>query len=222
MIRCNLAILLAERNLRITKVSKDTGISRTTLTSLSSNKAQGIQFDTINTLCNYLNVNPNKLITHSPIDIKLEKLEIREIEVNNRSTGNSMHPTSLDLTIEVNKKGRSFKCDTCGCVYIDAYDEDIYNEETGGYDEILSIGHLEIFIDLYNEESNQDNEDIAEENLILIDAFKGLPIPFINDLKNEVINKIIHELKLQLDINFREDFNIQYDVDFYWDERLVK
>ena len=222
MIRCNLAILLAERNLRITKVSKDTGISRTTLTSLSSNKAQGIQFDTINTLCNYLNVNPNQLITHSPIDVKLKRVLIEDLEINNCSTDNSIKPTSLDLTIEITKKGRPFKCYTSGCIYVKAYNEDLYNEETGEYDKILSISKLEIFIDLYSEEDNPDNEDISEENLVLIDTFKNLPISFINDLKSEIVNEIIYEIDSQLKINFREDFNIQYDIDFYWDERLIK
>jgi len=64
MIRCNLSVLLAERSLKITKVSKDTGISRTTLTSLSNNQAQGIQFETMDTLCNYLNVKPSDLFRH--------------------------------------------------------------------------------------------------------------------------------------------------------------
>ena len=46
MIACNLSVLLAERNLKISQVSKATGISRTTLTSLALNNAKGIQFDT--------------------------------------------------------------------------------------------------------------------------------------------------------------------------------
>lgn len=71
MIRCNLSILLAERNLKITQVSKDTGISRTTLTSLSSNYSQGIQFDTVNTLCNYLKITPEQLISYIPVDIEI-------------------------------------------------------------------------------------------------------------------------------------------------------
>ena len=219
MIRCNLAILLAERNLRITKVSKDTGISRTTLTSLSSNKAQGIQFDTINTLCNYLNINPNQLITHTPIDVKLKEVLIDDLEINNRSTDNSIKPTSLELTIEITKNGRPFNCYTSGSIYVEAYNENLFNEETGDYSKILSIGKLEIFIELYSEEDNPDNADIVEENLVLIDTFNNLPISFINDLKNEIVNKITYEIGSKLNTRyFREDFNIH----FYWDERLIK
>ena len=61
MIVCNLAVLLAERGLKITKVSKDTGLSRTTLTALYYNRGQGIQLDTMDTLCNYLKITPNEL-----------------------------------------------------------------------------------------------------------------------------------------------------------------
>lgn len=69
MLKCNLAILLAERNLKITKVSKDTGISRTTLTSLYYNNAKGIQFETLNTLCQYLSVYPDSLLQYLPIEV---------------------------------------------------------------------------------------------------------------------------------------------------------
>ena len=74
MIRCNLSVLMAERNLKITKVSKDTGISRTTLTSLANNYSQGIQFETFNTLCMYFNVNPKELFSFIPIDIEIWNL----------------------------------------------------------------------------------------------------------------------------------------------------
>lgn len=67
-----LAILLAERNLKITKVSKDTGISRTTLTYLANNYTQGIQFDTLNKLCIYLKVKPQDFFDFIPIDIDLK------------------------------------------------------------------------------------------------------------------------------------------------------
>ena len=43
----NLSILLAERRLTISKAAQDTGISRTTLTALTSRSARGIQFDTL-------------------------------------------------------------------------------------------------------------------------------------------------------------------------------
>lgn len=70
MLKCNLAVLLAERKLKISKVSADTGISRTTLTALSSNQSQGIQFDTLNTICAYLRVTPAEFFCYAPFEFK--------------------------------------------------------------------------------------------------------------------------------------------------------
>ena len=68
----NLAVLLAERRLTISKVSRDTGISRTTLTALAGRSARGIQFDTLNALCQYLKVGPDALLAYLPFDLALE------------------------------------------------------------------------------------------------------------------------------------------------------
>lgn len=66
MIMNRLSLLLAERQLKITKVSNDTKISRTTLTSLMKNESRMIQLETINTLCLYLDVTPGDLIEFIP------------------------------------------------------------------------------------------------------------------------------------------------------------
>ena len=67
MIHCNLNVLLAQRNLKISDVHKDTGISRTTLTSLAYGHAKGIQFDTLSTLCDYLHVDASELLSDQPV-----------------------------------------------------------------------------------------------------------------------------------------------------------
>ncbi|MDQ0175985.1 helix-turn-helix domain-containing protein [Bacillus chungangensis] len=64
MIKCNLAVLMAERGLNITKLSKDTGISRNALSSLYHNTGKGIQYDTLDTLCDYFDVPVERLLTH--------------------------------------------------------------------------------------------------------------------------------------------------------------
>ncbi|MDT2760490.1 helix-turn-helix domain-containing protein [Enterococcus xiangfangensis] len=69
MIRNNLALLLTERNLKITKVANDTKISRTTLTALNQNDNKMIQMDTINTLCRYLKITPCDFFDYVPFDV---------------------------------------------------------------------------------------------------------------------------------------------------------
>ncbi len=86
MIFCNLKVLLAQRNISISKMSEDTQISRTTLTALCSNKSGGIQFDTLNMICSYLNVLPHEVILFSPysIDFSIDPLNhIVQIQVKN-------------------------------------------------------------------------------------------------------------------------------------------
>lgn len=66
MIESNLSVLLAERGLKITTVSKDTGISRTTLTALCNDYSGGIKFDTLDTLCEYLDIEPKDFFNYTP------------------------------------------------------------------------------------------------------------------------------------------------------------
>ena len=54
MVKSNLPVLMAERLLKITTLSEETGISRTTLTNLYYSKAKGIQFQTLVALCKFL------------------------------------------------------------------------------------------------------------------------------------------------------------------------
>lgn len=65
MIKSNLAVLMAERGLKIADVYKETGISKTTLMALSDNKSQGVQFETIDKLCNFFGVTPDSFFVFS-------------------------------------------------------------------------------------------------------------------------------------------------------------
>lgn len=59
--RIKLWKLLAERNLKITQVCEDTGLSRPTLNSIKYGRSKGVQLETINVLCNYLRITPGEL-----------------------------------------------------------------------------------------------------------------------------------------------------------------
>lgn len=69
LIRNRLSVLLAERNLKITRVSKDTGIARSTITSITQNDAKMIQLETINSLCIYLGITPCEFFEFSEFDV---------------------------------------------------------------------------------------------------------------------------------------------------------
>ena len=88
MIKSNLAVLLAERGMKISKVAEQTGVSRTTLTALSYNHCMGVQFDTINALCHCLGVSPGDLISFFPADYTLSECHVwRDENVADQGTG---------------------------------------------------------------------------------------------------------------------------------------
>ncbi|MGE2985438.1 helix-turn-helix domain-containing protein [Streptococcus pyogenes] len=66
MIKTNFAVLMAERGLKIADVYEDTGISKTTLMALSENTGKGVQFDTVDKLCNYLGIELKDFFVYSP------------------------------------------------------------------------------------------------------------------------------------------------------------
>ena len=68
---------MAERGLKIADVYNDTGISKTTLMALSENKGKGIQFETIDKLCNYLNISPQDFFVYSPFLVEYIENEIQ-------------------------------------------------------------------------------------------------------------------------------------------------
>lgn len=66
MIRNKFSVILGEKLLRISKVAQDTGISRTTLTNLYFRRAQGVTFEVLDKLCNYLECDVNDLFEYKP------------------------------------------------------------------------------------------------------------------------------------------------------------
>ena len=54
MMNCILDQFIWERRITISKIAKETGISRTTLTNLKRNNEKGIQFQTLALLLQYL------------------------------------------------------------------------------------------------------------------------------------------------------------------------
>ena len=72
MIVCNLSTIMAKHKIKISKLSADTGISRTTLTALYYGSGKGIQFDTADTLCIYFGIGLEELFTVLPFTISVQ------------------------------------------------------------------------------------------------------------------------------------------------------
>lgn len=68
MLRNNLAVLLSERQIRISKLANDTGISRTTLTAMATNSSKMVQIETVNKICQALDITPSFFFEYVPFD----------------------------------------------------------------------------------------------------------------------------------------------------------
>lgn len=138
MIKTNFSVLIAERGLKIADVYEDTGISKTTLMALAENTGKGVQFDTVDKLCNYLGVELKDFFTYVPYTWKIsfktvsvkESKEYEYIVVNLKSK-NSEKDYFLNLYTKTANSydfpldDESYKLFT----YIDLDERDSYYEE---------------------------------------------------------------------------------------------
>lgn len=83
MIKCNLAVLLAEKGLKMVDVINRTGIAKATIRALYHNTGKGIQFETLNTLCEFLDITPGEFFSH--IDFEVEILDAHEPFINEKT-----------------------------------------------------------------------------------------------------------------------------------------
>ncbi|MDE1989353.1 MAG: helix-turn-helix transcriptional regulator [Betaproteobacteria bacterium] len=66
MIRCHLSRLMGERKIKISDLSRDTGINRGTATRLYYETAERVEMNVINSLCEYFNCSVNDLLEYVP------------------------------------------------------------------------------------------------------------------------------------------------------------
>lgn len=110
MIRNRLAELLAERGIRISKVANDIpNLSRNTISATAQNESKMIQLETINSLCQYLEISPNDFFEYLPFDVSTNISEIQPLKIvnagkDNEPIGATLSIFDYDLFISVSKK----------------------------------------------------------------------------------------------------------------------
>jgi len=61
VIKCHLSRLMGEEKVKISDVSRETGLHRNTVTALYYENAKRIDFDTMDKLCRYFDCTPGEL-----------------------------------------------------------------------------------------------------------------------------------------------------------------
>lgn len=172
MVYCNLAVLLAERHLRISSVSADTGISRTTLTALCQNAGKGVQTDTINTLCMYLNIGVGDLFSFYPFDISISDC--------------TYYSTDGTADLVFNYISRQYNGEISCAAEI----------SIGSYQFPDQGCYAVIALREYEPQTEQD----AYINGLIRAAFKTLPVSFVEMLKSEIADKVISSLTYESNV----------------------
>lgn len=73
MIKCHLSRVLGERRLKISEVSRDTGINRGTLTRLYHETAERLELDVLDGLCWNLDAHCTSFSSTSPIELTVPR-----------------------------------------------------------------------------------------------------------------------------------------------------
>lgn len=191
MILCNLSNLIAEKRTNISIVSRDTGISRTTLTSLCNNYCMGVQLDTVNKLCKYFDVGIEQLLLYSKYDIdvcsQMPYFEIEQIPLPSVLEG--------EYLIVISYAEREIKCSISSNIRF--------------HYEKARIEWLEVDLELWEDEFNPD---LVEENRILRKVLSELQSPFKAWLRYKIECRICTEYDDYLIDGY--DLTINYPSEF--------
>lgn len=175
MIFCNLAELMANKNVNISTVARQTGISRTTLTALRYNMFRGIQVETLDALCKYFDIKPDKLLLFSKYGIEI-KTRVDDYDV-------EREPTHATATIEfiISTGTVVIECETCCNLYFSWYNANV---------------SISADIDYFEPEVNPEDDELYEQNAMLKKVLKSLESGIINYYEEEIKRLLINELDL--------------------------
>lgn len=194
MIKSNLAIVMAEKKIKISELSRKTGISRVTLTSLYYNNSGGIQFDTLNNLCNFLSVKPSDILVYYPFDYKIKDLYPHIDGINNFKIeyiiNNKTFSCSLEIELFVEKK--------------------IEPEDDAG-----GIIITDVFISVYLSEQFDfaDSEiELSESARHFQKFFNTLPSDIKNDMESYIITSCFDEISNSYYIDEESNINFEWEI----------
>lgn len=74
MLKNRLAKIMHDKKVKAIEISRETGISRATLSKISNNITDRIEYDTIDKICLFLNIEPKDFFDYLPIDYTIELL----------------------------------------------------------------------------------------------------------------------------------------------------
>ena len=188
LIRNRLSILLTERGLKATQVANATGIARSTLSKISNNSSEKIDYSTINALCNCLKITPCEFFEYSPIDISF-RFELGDILTSKKDYD----------------QGVPYTTEAFGFINFSKYDEKIGFIEFEGY--VEDYGPY-VTKNEYIYSQVVRIHPIADPSSLL----DQLSITFQTDIKEKYMKFVVDTLEEQDSSTLGDDESIDYSV----------
>lgn len=180
MIQSKLSVLMAERGLKISDLYEETGISKTTLMALAENSGKGVQFDTIDKLCNYLGVSPCDFFDYAPYMVHLDADEF--------SSGTEGF-SNIAITLNKQFYKRTF--------YISIY---VFNAKNSFMPLPTDDKNIDFYVRVGLESSDSYNVDDFYSFL------SDLSVNFKTNLVNEILNRAIDKLHQNIGKELPNDY----------------
>lgn len=200
MIRNNFNILMAERQLKITRVANDTHLSRTTLTALSQEQSKGVQLDTLNTLCNYFNITPCEFFDYIPFEFSVNVVNSEDEKKFEELGDFAGESVNYDLFINVyNNRGLKLNTYSLNCTLFAEERVIIFemnDEENKANDKIEKYALFKIYNKTDDEESFLEflnNNFSVQWRKYILDHIENYLSPYLRAIFDG--SKIENELK---------------------------
>ena len=176
MIINKLNLLLAERFIKASKLSKDTGIAQSTISKIVNNSTSQIDYSTLDKICRYLNITPSNFFEYDPISIIFQRF-------------------SEDEEYEDDDINKNF-------MFYVRYDKGMELFRTIKYEVNVDVYANELYVRAYPEASNnKDVKFINHINNLSIGIQKTLSDEIELFTKNSLIDKLSLDKSYQFDIN---------------------
>lgn len=192
MLKNNLSVLMAERGLKIADLYNATGISKTTLMAIANNNSKGIQFETLDRLCNYLDVAPNDFFEYVPALISFSDIELENFfngykfncYITKGSSSNTNY-ISFDL-----KAVSSLKMDDLN--FFGQFDNGLVDDGNDQLRPAFPSGlKNKDFFEFIGVDPQKYDLVLTVNCMSLSDFYSGLPIQFKRDVKNKIIQQCL-------------------------------
>lgn len=193
MLKNRLSVLLAERELTAAKVYEETGISRSTLSTLVNNSGDGVQYKTLDTLCNFLEIEPGEFFDYAPYLLDYEIETFGETENENIFTFN--HEEFLNIRIT---RGLKKTVESLQFFFFNDTDKEPYEK----------IEDANIYAAL---------ESSSTENNFIDDIYPSMPLSLKATVRNKLIDILITITKEKLSEQIPDIYKEKNEITIFFE-----